>query len=171
MLDLAERTKSAVDDNLSTPCIRNARSLLITALAAAHAGDVEAAAELEERGREVATEGYDAILAAPLARLALARGDVGAALALVPPFEQYDLQTWFALPLATARLDVLGAARDRDRLEREARVFLVPGTYVEPFALRALGLVRGDEGMIHQAIDRFDAMKLDWHARETRALL
>jgi glycosyltransferase involved in cell wall biosynthesis len=68
MLDLAERTKSAVDDNLSTPCIRNARSLLITALAAAHAGDVEAAAEIEERGREVATEGYDAILAAPLAR-------------------------------------------------------------------------------------------------------
>jgi class 3 adenylate cyclase len=171
MLDLAERTKAAVDANLSTPCIRNARSLLVTGLAAAHTGDVEAAAELEERAREVATEGYESVLAAPLARLELLRGDLDSALARVPPFELYDLQSWFALPVATARLDVLAAARDRDRLEREAPPLLQPGTYVEPFALRALGIVREDEVFIRRAIERFDAMDLDWHAGETRALV
>ena len=47
---------------------------------------------------------------------------------------------------------------------------LQSGTYLEPFALRALGLVRGDEALIAQAIARFEAIGLDWHAEQTRPL-
>jgi hypothetical protein len=48
---------------------------------------------------------------------------------------------------------------------------LKPKTYLEPFALRALGFARKDDGLIAQAIQRFEAMGLDWHAAETRKLL
>jgi hypothetical protein len=44
-------------------------------------------------------------------------------------------------------------------------------TYLEPFALRALGLVREDANLIERAAGRFDAFGLDWHAAHTRALL
>jgi hypothetical protein len=43
--------------------------------------------------------------------------------------------------------------------------------YMEPFALRALGVVREDEEMISRAVERFDALALGWHAAQTRALL
>jgi len=46
-----------------------------------------------------------------------------------------------------------------------------PGTYFEPFALRALGVVREEADLLDQAVTRFEAMKLGWHAEETRALL
>ena len=42
---------------------------------------------------------------------------------------------------------------------------------LEPFALRALGVVREDEKLIAQAVSRFETLGLDWHAAETRALL
>ena len=45
-----------------------------------------------------------------------------------------------------------------------------PGTYLEPFALRTLGLVRGDPTLVAQALQRFEAMGLDWHAAKTREL-
>jgi class 3 adenylate cyclase len=168
---LGERTEAIVDDNVSTPCIRNARSLLLTALAAAHRGDAETAAYYEERAQDVMTEGYESIVAAPIAQLALLRGDVDEALAIVPPFNDYDLQTWFALPIAAARMDALAAARDRAALEREAPPLMRRGMYMEPFALRALGVVREDEEMISRAVERFDALALGWHATQTRALL
>jgi hypothetical protein len=69
------------------------------------------------------------------------------------------------------RLDGLAALRDRQRVEAEAAPLLRPGIYVEPFALRALGIVRGDDALIERAIVRFDAMGLDWHADETRLVL
>ena len=167
----ADRTATVVDANLSTPCIRNSRSLLVTALALAYTGDSKAAESFEEHAEEVATEGYDFILAAPRARLALVRGESDQAATLVPPFDDQHIKTWFALPTATARLDALAAACDRDALEHEAPQFLHAGVYLEPFALRALGIVREDEELITRAIMRFDAMELDWHAARTRALL
>jgi hypothetical protein len=48
---------------------------------------------------------------------------------------------------------------------------LKPKTYLEPFALRALGYARGDEDLIQQAVERFEAMGLDWYATETRRLV
>ena len=76
ILDLADRTEAAVEANLTTPCVRDARTLLLTALAAAYTGDEETARHYERRAEEVATEGYDLVLAAPRTWLALLRGEI-----------------------------------------------------------------------------------------------
>jgi class 3 adenylate cyclase len=170
ILELADRTEMAVEANLATPCIRNARSLFVTALAAAYAGHDEVAGRYERRAEEVATEGYDFVLAAPRTWLALLRGQLDR----VDRLEPVDLargQTWYALPAAAARLDALAALKERRLVERDAPPLLRAGTYLEPFALRALGTVRDDEVLLEQAVDRFDAMGLRWHAEQSRKLL
>jgi class 3 adenylate cyclase len=170
ILELTERTDAAVKANLATPCIRNARSLLLTALAAAYTGDHETARHYERLADEVATEGYDFVLAAPRTWLALARGEMDK----FDHLEALDLargQTWYALPAAAARLDALAALKERSLVERDAPPLLQPGTYLEPFALRALGAVRDDHLLIEQAVDRFAAMGLEWHAEQSRKLL
>jgi hypothetical protein len=169
ILATAERTTARVEENLDTPCIRNARSLLVTALAATHTGDTGAAEALEERAQEVALEGYDFVLGATRARLALARGEVDEALRHVPITSNFRLS--FALHTPAVRFDALAAARARRTVEREAPLFLRPETYLEPFALRALGVVREDDELISRAAALFDQMRLMWHAGETRALL
>jgi tetratricopeptide (TPR) repeat protein len=170
ILELADRMEAAVEANLSTPCIRNARCLLVTALAASYAGDDEAARRYERRAGEIATEGYDFALAAPRTWLALVRGAIDDADGL----DGVDLvrgQTWYALPAAAARLDALSALMKRSLVERDAPPLLRPGTYLEPFALRALGIVREDTELIERAIERFDAIGLEWHAQQTRSRL
>ena len=57
------------------------------------------------------------------------------------------------------------------RIGADAPAWLIPGTYVEPFALRALGIAREDAQQLEEAATRFAAMDLDWHASETRKLL
>ena len=63
------------------------------------------------------------------------------------------------------------ALRDREGVEAEAPPLLRPGSYLEPFAMRALGIVREDDDLVEQATARFEAMGLDWHAAETRRLV
>lgn len=70
--------------------------------------------------------------------------------------------------LITARLDRLAALGDRRRVEVEAVPLLRPGIYLEPFAMRTLGIVRDDKALVGLAIARFEAMGLGWHADETR---
>ena len=170
ILDLADRTEAAVEANLTTPCVRNARTLLLTALAAAYTGDEETARRYERRAEEVATEGYDLVLAAPRTWLALLRGEIDE-LDRLEPVDLSRVKHEYALPAAAARLDALAALKDRSLVERDAPPLLQPGTYLEPFALRALGAVREDELLIEQAADHFDAMGLDWHAEQSRKLL
>jgi hypothetical protein len=167
ILELAERTELAVEANLTTPCVRNARTLLVTALAAAYNGDEETARRYERRAEEVATEGYDLVLAAPRTWLALLRGEIDA-LDRLEPVDLARVKHEYALPAAAARLDALAALKERSLVERDAPPLLRPGTYLEPFALRALGAVRDDELLIEQAADRFDAMGLTWHAEKSR---
>ena len=81
------------------------------------------------------------------------------------------ISSWFGLSATLARLDALVALERRDDVEREAQLLLGPGTLPEPFALRALGQVREEDALIRQALDQFEAMGLDWHAEQTRALL
>ena len=169
ILATSDRTAATVEENLSTPCIRNARSLLLTALAAAETGDRESAEALEQRALDVALQGYDFVLSAPRARLALARGDVGAALRLVPVAEEF--RVGFALANLTARLDTLAAAGDREAIEREAPLYLGRGTYAEPFALRALGIAREDEELLARADEAFRLFRLAWHTAATERLL
>ena len=70
-----------------------------------------------------------------------------------------------------ARLDALVALGRRQDIEEFAPPILRPQTYLEPFTLRALGFARGIDELVEQAIQRFNAMGMDWHAGETRKLL
>jgi hypothetical protein len=72
---------------------------------------------------------------------------------------------------AAARLDALAAVGDRGRVEEEAAPYLGEDSYTRPFAVRALGLVRGDRTLIEQALTQFAAMGVEWRAEETRSLL
>ena len=59
----------------------------------------------------------------------------------------------------------------REQVESEAPPLLVPGTYLEPFALRALASVRQDAELLDRAVASFAAMGLAWYAAETGTLL
>ena len=112
------------------------------------------------------------MLAGPRARLALLRGEIEDVDSLIGPVDLGEGRIWFSLQSAAARLDVLATARRRAEAEREASPFLSHGSgYLEPFALRTLGIVRDDEAMVEQAVVIFEAMGLDWYAAETRKLV
>jgi hypothetical protein len=163
----AERVVAA---NLATPCVLNPRSLLSCAIACAYLGDEQESQRLEAAANELGMEGYSVMSLGRL-RLALARGDLATAGRIVAT-ESAGLHTPIASLMSIATLlDALAALRDRASAEAKAPRYLQPNTYLEPFALRALGVVREDEELISRAIDRFDAMQLDWHAGQTRALL
>ena len=113
----------------------------------------------------------DLVLDPYRARLALMRGDVEELESLLG---QLDLWHWVPpahLGGVTTRLDVLVALERTQAVEEEATRLAQPGTYVEPFALRALGRVRGDSALIALAVDRFEGLGLQWHAARTRALV
>jgi class 3 adenylate cyclase len=161
--------EEAVAANLDTPCTRNARTLLVCALASQHAGDKEEARRLETKADELELEGYEYSEEPLRLHLALARGErpvVG------PPIGSSGGRVLaFGLSHLSARLDALAAARDREAVEALAAELLEPTTYLEPFALRALGIVRDDEELLARAVARFEAMGIDWHAEETRRLI
>jgi class 3 adenylate cyclase len=168
---LEERTERRVDDNLLTPCVRNPRSLLICALANVHLGDRQRARELEDRAHELWMDGYGSTLDAPLLRLFLARRDLERAEELLQPPELRGWHRgWFIFSAVSAQLDALAALGDRRSTEETAPNYLRSGTYLEPFALRALAIVREDEQLLDQAVTQFDALGLGWHADETRTL-
>jgi hypothetical protein len=98
------------------------------------------------------------------------RGD-GAGLreAVALPFEATSA-SWHGLVYVAARLDGLAATRD-ERVEDEAPLFLRPGTYLEGFALRALGIIRRDDELLATADERFRALGLGWHAAQTERLV
>jgi hypothetical protein len=160
--------EQAVAENFATPCTMNARGLLVCALASAHAGDEYEARRLEASADALEMKGYGLTIDAPRLRLALVRGDLEAAERLL---ESGEAMYFAELAARAARLDALAALGKRDRVEEEARPLLRPNTYLEPYALRALGLMRQSENLIAQAIERFEKMGLDWHASQTRALL
>jgi hypothetical protein len=165
---LTADAERAVADNLATPCTMNSRALLVCALAAAHGGDEAEARRLEEAADSLGMEGYGMTIDAPRLRLALLRRDWATAESLL----ESGAAMYFASTAAqAARLDAFIALGDRDRIEEEAPPLLRPNSYLEPFALRALGVARADSTLLAQALARFDALGLAWHAAETRALL
>jgi hypothetical protein len=166
---LTVRAEQAVAANLDTPCARNARSLLVCAVASAVTGDEARAAELERAAEELGMEGYDFALESPRLRLALLRGNLQPVGEALEAAASHNLS--FGLARLVARMDALAALRDRQRVEEDAPPLLQAGTYIEPFALRALGIVREDETLVGQASDRLRAMGLVWHADQTHALI
>jgi hypothetical protein len=163
-----KRAVATVEANLETPCLLNPTALLACSLAAAVLGDDERSRELEERALALGMEGYDVALEPSLVQLAILRGDLATVARLLDARRDDGPPRLWA---QSTRLDGLAALRDRERVEEEAPPLLRPHTYLEAFALRALGVVREDDELIRQAIERFRAMELDWHVAQTKSLL
>jgi hypothetical protein len=100
-------------------------------------------------------------------RLAIARREVDLLEGLFSEYDWRTRQSWFILPAVATRLDalaILGTATDVEQ------AFAPSASHVEPFALRALGLARGDDALLARADERFRALALDWHADQTAYL-
>lgn len=162
--ELQRDTERTVDDNRHTPCLRNARALLVCGLAEAALGDDAAAERFATRAAALGIEGYDRELTAPRLRMAMLRGDAVEASRLLDGYGRPTLRFMFDMAGAAAWLDAAAALGRSHDIEREAPALSVPGTTLEPFALRALGMARGDT--THQArADRlFRGLGLDWFA-------
>jgi class 3 adenylate cyclase/tetratricopeptide (TPR) repeat protein len=173
--DMTPRIEQTVADNLSTPCVRNERTLLVCAAANRILGDVAEAERLEDKAESFGMEGYDLVLAAPRLRLALLRDDLDTVERLVsvlPSILGRKHSYWFNLSAQIARLEAMVRLGDRAGVEADVEPLLgYKQTYVEPFALRAVGQVRGDRSLIEEGLARFEALGLDWHAEQTRDLL
>jgi hypothetical protein len=164
-----DRAWAAITANLATPCVRNPRDLLLLSLAHLCLGDEARATELERDGLRLAGEGYETYLSGARLRIALERGDRAAAASIV------DLPVERALVwgpgIFAARLDAFVALRRHDRIEAEAPELVQPGTTVEPFALRALGIARNDDALVARAEELFAALGLEWHRGQRERLL
>jgi class 3 adenylate cyclase len=166
----AAEAEQVVDANLAaaTPCIMNASILLNCATASALAGEEDEGRRLKSKADGISMDGdrwYHGWIDPPKIRLALARHELSA----LPELAAHDLD-WDWEPASTY-LDALAALADRERIEAEAPRWLQPGTFSEPFALRALGIAREDPALLRQALALFQAMGLSWHADQTRHLL
>jgi class 3 adenylate cyclase len=162
--ELSRQAERAVDENADTPCPQNVTALLHCALASTYAGDKDEARRLEAKADAIGMQGWRFWFDPPRIRLALARNDVAALPALVEG-------GYLELEPPAAYLDALVALGNRERIEAEAPKWLRPGTYGEPFALRALGVARSDQTLIRQAVQRFEAMQLSWHVEQTENLI
>lgn len=168
--ELTGRAEQAVE--ASTSCVLRPRSLVVCALGAACLGEEEEARRLESLADALGAEEYGRVVDARL-RLALVRGELERAERLLAESERpaKTLIRSTKLAPAAARLDALAALQRSKALEQEAPPLVRAETYLEPFALRALGLVREDPILLEQAADRFDAMALAWYAAQTRGML
>ena len=174
VLALEQRVRDAVVANAATPCVRNARSLLVCALAAAYLGDDGHARELEAEADALGHIGRH-VIDTPRLALAVLRGDRDRAEELLSSILEGG--GWYAhghgssMATLSTQLDAAGALDKRDVVEECAPPLLVPGSYIEPFALRALGRVRHDAALLERATATFTAAGLEWHARETNAMV
>jgi class 3 adenylate cyclase len=166
--DLRERVERAVLENIGTPCVENPRCLLSCAAACAELGLDAEARRLEDAANALGMEGYGIWLDPLRARLALVRGDLDALGGLIEGSHDWQWVTWRHMYGAATRLDALIALGRLEQAEEAATRFVQPGTYMEPFALRTLGFVRRDPDLVAQAVQRFEALGLAWHAAETR---
>jgi class 3 adenylate cyclase len=160
----------AVDANLANPCSGNATLLLNAALASAERRDVAGADRLEAQAGAAMIEGFEWEFEAGRIRLALAHQDLPKLRGLVDSFE-LGMPRAFAFDVAAALFDALVALGDGERIESEAPRWVRKGTYVEPFALRALGVAHDDDQLLAEASASFEAMGLEWHSGETRRLI
>ena len=78
---------------------------------------------------------------------------------------------WRSRPYQRPVMDALSALGRRGPVEEQVAPLLGRSVYVDPFVLRALGLVRQDREAVAEARSAFEALGLAWHADRTRALL
>ena len=164
-----DRAQAAIEANLATPCVRNPRDYLLLALAHVCLGDEHRARELERAGLRIAGEGYESYLSGVRLRIALERGDRAALETLIRlPVER--ALVW-GPGIFAARMDALVALASTDGIEAEAPDLVQPGTSVEPFAVRALGVARRDDDLLARADELFATLGLGWHRAQTERLL
>jgi hypothetical protein len=161
------RAEAACAANADTPCQFNWRGLLMAALAHGQLGEDAEARRLEELAAESLTVQGPLAKEPALLRLALLRGDLETAQRSLAENPKID---FFDVDYPAARLDTLAALGDRRGVEDEAPRALELGGYVEPFGLRALGIVREQPELLERAAARFDELGLTWRGAETRAL-
>jgi class 3 adenylate cyclase len=165
--DLTPRAEAAVAANVATPCVMSVWSLLASALANVNLENDQEARRLERSADDLGMEGYGLFLDPLHMEIAIARGELEEVERMLGEWSPVGFDNIDAL---VARLNAQITLERRAEIEIEAAAILKPKTYLEPFALRALGFARNDVGLIEQAIERFEAMGLDWHAGETRKL-
>ena len=163
---VAER---AVEANATTPCTANATVLFYCGVANARQGDLDQAHRLGRQATGMASQATKES-DSPKLRLALACDDLAGLRQLVDSLKPEAFLP-YQFDRSAALLDSLVALGDRARIESDAPASLRPGTYLEPFALRALGFAREDRSLLEQAAARFEEMEADWFADETRDLL
>ena len=162
---LTRRAESAVAANADTPCALDVVVLLDCALAHVYLGAAGEARRLEQAAADLRMEGYGVLSPRIELAIAIARGDLTEVERLLGTWSPAGLDDVEGL---ATRLDALVALGRRDDIEAEAPALVIPGSYLEPFALRALGSARGDGGLTLRAVSRFEAMDLTWHADQTK---
>jgi len=168
---LEDRLRQPIHANIATQQVSVIRALLLCAAARAHLADATRATVLEHLANDLA-HGPDDRLAAPHIRLALAQDDLEgvATLMAVTPHEWRPWATWWALDLEVTRLDALTALHDAAGVEAEAPKMLGSGDFINAIAKRALGAVRRDPKLLHEATDAFTRMTLPRHVEQTITL-
>jgi hypothetical protein len=165
--ELTEQAERAVKANSAAPCPSNASCLFNCALASVRCGDEDEAARLEAEADAEIRDVYRAHYSAAKLRLALARNNLRDVKRLVGSFELGPFGWMGGIDAVPALFDALVVLGERDRIQAEAAEFHHAGAYIELFALRALGVARGDEQLLEQASTHFREMGLDWRADET----
>jgi hypothetical protein len=168
--NMRSRTELAVSENAGTPCVYNARCLLSCAVACAELGLGADARQLENAAAALGFEGYGDFLNPLRARLALTRGDLEGLTALAEGSRNWPWLVWNHVFGAAIRLETLVAVGRLDEAAEYAARLVQPDTYLEPFALRTLGLVRQDDALLARAVERFETLGLVWHASHAWAV-
>jgi hypothetical protein len=166
---LTKRTEEAIEANLATPCPFHVGMLIGLATAWTYAENDEESARLVARAEELGMATYHTILMPRRLRLAIARQDRAEVRRLIDSIQP----DWLVAPfgqLRSALFDGLVLLDDRERIEAEAPRWLNEDVYTTPFAMRALAMARRDEALLEDAAARFDAMGLERHAQQTRAM-
>ena len=166
--ELSAHAEATVDANAEAPCMINVLVLLDCAIAYEMIGDPTESRRLEEKAEGLGIHGYDDGFDPYRIQLAVARGDVDRIASLIENLNPDSLPDhWVRIAL----MDGLVALGDLARAESEAADWVLPGTYIEPHALRTLGVARRERSLVEQSIARFEEMGLDWHVEQTRLLL
>jgi hypothetical protein len=168
--ELTRRTEDAIEANLATPCPFNVGLPILLATAWIYSNQRAESDRLIARAEAIGMVGYAMMHAPQWLGLAMARRDHAEIRRLIESVDPAWL-TPGAWELWAAVLDGLVEIDDRDRIEADAPPWVRPDAYVAPFAVRALGMARRDNALVADAVTRFEAMGLDWHAQQTRARL
>ena len=165
---LTPMVEQTVTANAAAPCTGNASALLRCALASRYGGDDAESDRLEAKAAAQTLEGQRSYYYAHWLRLMLARTDLPGLKRLIGSLDLDSVtDSPYRFDQPPAVLDTLVALRDHEAIEMVAPRWLRPGTYAEPFAIRALGVARADAEFLDEASRRFQTIGLSWRAAET----